>query len=178
MTSDHGGDRVDQLIAYEEIRQLVARYAVAVDSRDLDALVALFADDVKVGRDQRGRDALRRYFDRSLRDVGVTILNTGTHAIDLVDDDHAEGIVYCRGEVQIGDRWIVQAIQYRDSYERRAGHWYFTRRRHLLWHAREVGTSPIGLPAATWPDDKIGKYELPEASPTWGAFWATEPNAD
>ncbi|MSO78935.1 MAG: nuclear transport factor 2 family protein [Acidimicrobiia bacterium] len=168
-------DRVDQLIAYEEIRQLVARYAVAVDSRDIDALVGLFAEDVRVGRDQQGRDALHGYFSRSLKDVGVTILNTGTHLIDLVDTDHATGIVYCRGEVQLGDQWIVQAIQYRDTYERRAGHWYFTRRRHLLWHAREVGTSPLGLAAGSWPEDQIGTFELPEAWPTWGGFWATEP---
>lgn len=165
---------MDHLIAYEEIRQLVARYAVAVDSRDLDELVLLFADDVQVGRTDRGRDALRAYFDRSLRGVGVTILNTGTHVIDLVDDDHASGVLYCRGEVHVGDQWIVQAIQYRDTYERRDGHWYFTRRRHLLWHAREVGTSPVDLPAATWPDDQIGKFELPEEWPTWGAFWAEE----
>jgi ketosteroid isomerase-like protein len=165
-------DELARLVAHEEIRQLVARYAVAVDSRDLDTLVALFADDVQVGRDRRGRAALREYFDQTLRDVTVTILNTGTHVIDIVDDDHATGIVYCRGEVQVGDRWIVQAIQYRDTYERRDGHWYFTRRRHLLWHAREVGSSPVGLPAGMWPDDQIGIFELPEEWPTWGAFWA------
>ena len=142
----------ERLLAYEEIRQLVARYAVAIDSRDLGALVALFVDDVRVGRDERGREALRAYFDRSLREVNVTILNTGTHVIDFADDDHATGIVYCRGEVQIGDRWIVQAIQYRDSYERRDRHWYFTRRQHLLWYGRDVGTSPLGLAPANWPE--------------------------
>jgi len=168
-------ERVDRLVAYEEIRQLVARYAVAVDSRDLRALVALFADDVQVGRDQRGRAALRDFFERSLRDVTVTILNTGTHVIDFADDDHASGIVYCRGEVQVGNQWIVQAIQYRDTYERRHGHWYFTRRLHLLWHGREVGTSPVGLAPANWPQHQVGKGELPEAWPTWGAFWASEP---
>ena len=165
-------DRVDRLVAHDEIRQLVARYAVAVDSRDLDALAALFVDDVQVGRNKRGRAALRGYFDASLRDVTVTILNTGTHVIDLVDDDHATGVVYCRGEVQLGDQWIVQAIQYRDTYERRGGSWFFARRQHLLWHAREVGTSPIGLSPATWPEDQIGTFELPEVWPTWGAFWA------
>jgi ketosteroid isomerase-like protein len=168
---------VEQLVAYEEIRQLAARYAVAVDSRDLDSLVSLFVDDVQVGREQRGHEALRAFFDRSLRGVTVTILNTGTHVIDLLDADHATGIVYCRGEVQLGDRWIVQAIQYRDSYERRNGQWLFTRRRHLLWHAREVGTSPVGLAHGTWPEDQIGTFELPEAWPTWGAFWASEPDA-
>jgi ketosteroid isomerase-like protein len=168
-------DAVERLVAYEEIRQLVARYAVAVDSRDLDALIALFAADVQVGRDQFGRAALRDYFDRSLRAVQVTILNTGTHVIDFDDDDHARGIVYCRGEVQVGDRWIVQAIQYRDTYERRDGHWSFTRREHLLWHAREVGTSPLGLEPATWPQDQVGTFELPRIWPTWGAFWAERP---
>ena len=37
-------DAVERLLAHEEIRQLVARYALAVDSRDPDALVQLFVD--------------------------------------------------------------------------------------------------------------------------------------
>ncbi len=165
-------DALDRLVGSEQIRQLVARYAVAMDSRDLDALVALFVDDVRVGRDERGRDALRAFFDRSLREVGVTILNIGTHVIELDDDDHGHGVVYCRGEVQVGDRWIVQAIQYRDTYERRDGHWYFARREHLLWYGRDVGTSPLGLPPAEWPANHTGKGELPELDATWHAFWS------
>ena len=148
-----------------------------MDSRDLDALVALFVDDVKVGRDQAGneqvgRDALRAFFDRSLRDVGITILNVGTHVIDLDDADHARGVVYCRGEIQVGDRWIVQAIQYRDTYERRDAHWYFVRRKHLLWYGRDVGTSPLGLEPANWPEHHTGLGELPELWPTWRTFWS------
>lgn len=167
-------ERVDRLIAHEEIRQLVAQYAVAVDSRDLDLLVGLFVDDVQVGRDQQGRAALRSYFDQALRKIKVSILNTGTHAIDVIDDDHATGIVYCRGEVQVGNQWIVQAIQYRDTYERRDGAWLFVKRLHLLWHARELGTSPLDLAPSTWPEDQTGTYELPEAWPTWDAFWADD----
>jgi ketosteroid isomerase-like protein len=165
--------RLERLASSEEIRQLVARYAVATDSRDIDGLVALFVDDVQVGREEHGRAALRTFFDRTLRDVGTTILNVGTHVIDFDDEDHASGIVYCRGEIQIGDRWIVQAIQYRDSYERRDGHWYFVRRRHLLWYGRDVGTSPLGLEPANWPEHHTGKGELPEAWPSWAAFWDT-----
>ena len=173
--------RIDRLLAYEEIRQLVARYAVATDARDLDALVALFVDDVQVGRDARGRDALRAFFDRSLREVGVTILNTGTHLIELDDDGHhapdrAHGVVYCRGEVQVDDRWVVQAIQYRDMYERRDGHWYFARRKHLLWYGREVGTSPLGLEPASWPEHHTGRGELPELDATWREFWSAGPS--
>ncbi|HUV10386.1 MAG TPA: nuclear transport factor 2 family protein, partial [Acidimicrobiia bacterium] len=70
--------RIDRLLAYEEIRQLVARYAVATDARDLDSLVALFVGDVRVGADAQGRDALREFFDRTLREIGITILSVGT----------------------------------------------------------------------------------------------------
>ena len=52
-----GVSLLDRLVAEAEIRQLVARYAVATDRRDLDALVALFVPDVRVGRDVSGRDA-------------------------------------------------------------------------------------------------------------------------
>ncbi len=167
--------RIERLLAYEEIRQLVARYAVATDARDLDALVALFVDDVQVGRSDRGRVALHAFFDRSLRDVGITILNTGTHMIDFLDDRHAHGIVYCRGEIQVGNQWVVQAIQYRDDYVQRDAHWYFSRRRHLLWYGREVGTSPLGLAPADWPAHHTGTGDLPDAWPTWQQFWSASP---
>ncbi len=166
-------DRVaalERLIAIEEIRQLAYRYSLAVDSRDLGSLVELFVDDVRVG-DQVGRDALRESFDTMLRSVGTTILNVGNHVIDLDDPDHAHGIVYCRGEIEVADRWVIQAIQYRDQYERRGGRWYFVRRRHLLWYGVDVLERPLGLPPANWPENHTGKGELPEAWPTWRSFW-------
>ena len=156
---------------HEQIRQLAAWYAVAVDSRDLDRLVSLFVDDVRVGRDTYGRDALRASFDESLRGIGRSILNVGTHAIDLVDDDHATGLVYCKGEIQDGDRWIHQAILYRDTYERRDGRWYFVRRIHELFYGAEVGVNPLGLPPANWPEHHDGMGTVPESFPTWGPFW-------
>jgi ketosteroid isomerase-like protein len=153
----------ERAVARDELRQLVARYAVALDARDLDQLVALFIDDVRVGREQRGRAALREFFADSLARIAVSVLNVGTHAIELDDATHARGIVYCRGELQIDDRWVVQLIQYRDEYERRHGQWRFVRREHLLWYGREVGTSPLGLPPANWPEHDTGWGVFPEA---------------
>lgn len=164
---------VDRLVAHEEIRQLASRYAVAIDARDLDALVALFVDDVRVGRSARGRDALRASFDESLRAIGVSILDVGTHVIDLVDDDHATGTVYCHGEIQDGERWIHQAIVYRDTYERRDGAWLFVRRIHELFYGAEVGVNPLGLPPANWPEHHDGRGTLPERWDTWREFWGT-----
>ncbi len=165
-------DPVERLLAYEEIRQLAARYALATDARDLDTLVGLFVDDVQVGRGRFGREALRESFGASLRGIGISVLNVGTHVIDLLDDDHATGHVYCKGEIQDGDRWIHQAILYRDTYERRRAHWYFVRRRHDLWYGAEVGVNPLTLPPANWPEHHDGTGTVPDLFPTWRRFWS------
>jgi ketosteroid isomerase-like protein len=164
-------DDLQRLRACEEIRQLASRYALAMDSRDLDALVDLFVEDVKVGRDQSGREALRANFEEQLRRVGITILFVGNHVIDFDDDDHARGVVYCKAEIQDGARWITQAIQYRDHYERRAGRWYFVRRKHLLWYGAEQGQNPLALADANWPESHTGRGTLPESLESWQRFW-------
>jgi hypothetical protein len=169
-------DDLDRLLAIEEIRQLVHRYSLYVDSRDIDALVGLFVEDVQVGGDRSGREALRSDFERQLRGVGVTILFVANHIIDFDGDDRACGVVYCKGEIQDGERWIHQAIQYRDRYERREGHWYFVRRVHLLWYGAEPGENPLVLPPANWPEHATGKGTLPESWETWRSFWAAKPD--
>jgi hypothetical protein len=168
-------DDLQRLVARDEIRQLAYRYALTLDSRDIDGLVSLFVDDVRVGRDLVGRDALRENFGRQLREIGISILFVCNHIIDFDDEDHASGVVYCRGEIQDGDRWIHQAIQYRDRYERRAEGWRFVRRVHLLWYGAEVGENPLSLPPANWPENHTGRGTLPEGWETWQRFWGAEP---
>ncbi len=162
---------LERVVARDEIRQLAYRYAWAIDSRDIEALVGLFIDDVRVGRDSSGRAALRENFDTQLHEIGVSILFVGNHLIDFDDPDHARGIVYCRGEIQDGDRWIEQAIQYRDKYERREGVWYFARRQHLLWYGLEKPKNPRAQPDADWPANHEGKGTLPDSEETWRRFW-------
>ena len=174
-SSNPGNDLLARLVAEADIRQLVARYAVATDQRDLDALVALFIPDVRVGRDEsgepvRGRDALRENLAGQLSAIGVTILHVGTHQIDLQGPDDATGHVYCRAEIQDGARWIHQSIRYDDRYRRVDGQWLFVGRHHQLFYGAEVGTSPVGLPPADWPANHDGRGTLPEADPTWQTF--------
>jgi ketosteroid isomerase-like protein len=167
---------LEKLLAYEEIRQLASRYAVYSDARDMDALVDLYIPDVRVGRDTFGHEALRADFDSAFRGVGVTFLQVGNHVIDLLDADHATGIVYCRGEIQDGgidsDRWIIHAIQYHDSYERRDGHWLFVRRKHFLVYGAELGVNPLSLEPANWPRSQTGMGSHPHVLESWRKFWA------
>lgn len=170
---------LDRLLAFEEIRQLASRYSIHLDARDLDALVDLFVPDVRVGRDDSGRAALRAEFDENLRAVGVTFLQIGNHMIDLVDADHATGVVYCRGEIQDGGPespdWIVQAIRYHDTYARRDGRWLFVRRKHFLVYGAPLGVNPLTLAPANWPARQTGMGSHPQALPSWQAFWQREP---
>jgi SnoaL-like domain len=167
--------RLDRLASMEEIRTLACRYALATDARDIDALVGLFVEDVRVGGGRRGRAALREvFFDARLRRIGVSILHVGNHVIDFAGPDDATGVVYCRAEIQTSpDTWISQAIHYGDTYARRDGRWYFVRRQHLLWYGVELGRRPIGQPAADWPANSTGTGTLPAAWPTWREFWRT-----
>jgi uncharacterized protein (TIGR02246 family) len=171
-------DVLDQLWAHEQIRQLVAHYAVAIDSRDLDALVALFVDDVRVGRDTYGREALKASFEQQLRAIGVSMLNVGTHAIDLVDTDHAVGSVYTHAQIQDGERWVHQSILYRDTYERRDGRWLFVRRIHELWYGEEAPTNPLHQEEAEWPRNHDGRGTVPDSWPSWARFWEGDPAPD
>lgn len=164
-------DDLGRLLARDDIRQLAYRYALAIDSRDIETLVGLFVDDVQVGRDVFGHEALRASFESQLREVGITILFVGNHLIDFQDDDHATGVVYCKNETQLGEQWIHQAIQYRDTYERRDGRWLFVRRRHLLWYGSDVGANPLALPPAEWPKSQVGMGTIPQSWESWRAFW-------
>ena len=152
---------------------MASRYAVALNHRNLDALVELFVADVRVGRDDVGRESLKQNMAAQLRDGHRTILQVSNHVIDVVDADHATGIVGTRAEIERGDEWVIQVIEYHDTYERRDGRWLFVRRRHHLWYGADMLTRPNVLPEANWPKSQTGKGTLPEMMPSWQA-WQSE----
>jgi ketosteroid isomerase-like protein len=164
-----GVSTLDRLLAYEEIRQLVNRYALAVNMRDLDALVELFVDDVSVGDGRHGRQALADLFRLRSGDAEVDVLEVTTQVTDLIDADHATGTVYSRCEMGSPGRWTRQSIAYEDVYERRGGTWYFVSRAHLLFYGLEVPERPLDQPPARWPHSPVGRGTVPYDWPSWQA---------
>jgi len=119
---------------YEEIRQLAYRYAEAVDSRDLAALVALFVEDVRVGRQAQGREALAAWFDPVLRTFGVSIHFVGNHRTVTGGNGAASGDTYCFAHHLTSGTDLVMAVHYHDKYVRQDGRWRFaTRDVDVLW---------------------------------------------
>lgn len=169
--------RLARIEAQLAIQQLPARYALAVDARDLDALVALFVDDVQCGRWGNGRAALKEYYASGtiLKGFYRSIHQVCGHTIDLVDGDHARGTVYCRAEHEDGEHWVVMAICYFDTYRRDAdGGWRFERRDERHWYSTDWQQTPGNPRLQNWP----GKYNsakheprLPHSLPGWEAFW-------
>src|SRR3954470_19942522 len=122
---------VDDLIAREAVRDLVARYNGYGDSGRFAELAGLFAADAVMEIVQlngalvrhEGRDAIGQIFSRVSDRVsgrrGDTRSyirhTTATHVIDLVDADHARGRLYFVVFMPHGlDHWG----RYADEYER------------------------------------------------------------
>lgn len=163
-------EQLDKLESTDQIRQLASRYALAVDTRNLDDLVELFLDDVQVGRDKRGRDAMKAWFAQTLSRFADSIHFVGNHVIDFDSPDSARGVVYCRDELEKGARWMVGPIQYWDVYERRAGRWYFKRRKLHRWYQVDSLERPShggGLDA----DQALSVAQVPDAWPSWDKYW-------
>jgi hypothetical protein len=171
---DSTAERLQRLADLEEIRSLAARYALALDSRDIETLVSLFVDDVQLADSGSGRAALATWFDSGLRRFTVSFHLIGNHLIDRVDSDHATGTLYCRAEYQVGDRWIVMPQQYWDRYERRDGVWRFGYRTARAFYAADVLEAPTALPGRGHfaGDGLLEAVDLPEHWASWQQFWS------
>ena len=163
-------DRLERLEAYSQIRQLAIRYAAGMAEQDGETLSGLYVEDVRVGGGVTGREALREaYFGEALTRLGISVLHPGTHVIDLdpQNPDKARGSVYTTAQIQLGDRWMRQAICYFDRYARRDGQWFFVTRDHQLFYGADYDQRPNDLPPANWPASDTGTGTLPYGWPTW-----------
>lgn len=167
---------IERLDAESQIRQLAVRYALAIDSRNLDMLVGLFIDDVRVGDGRTGRDGLKAWFNEILRNFETSVHFVGNHVIDFESKDRATGVVYCRAEHEDRGRWVVQTMAYLDTYERRDGRWYFKKRKPLEWYSGLLNEPPTGPDKYRWPGRPVRATQLPGIWPTWDEFWAISPH--
>ncbi|MCP5395271.1 MAG: nuclear transport factor 2 family protein [Sphingomonadaceae bacterium] len=167
--------RIDRLESLDAIRQLPAKYALALDMRDMDAMVSLFPANVRVGRESSGRLALRAYMDTTLRSPFTgTSHHIGGHIIEFDDPDHAHGVVYSKNEHETGDEWVIMQMMYSDNYVRQDGRWYFARRLPLYWYASDLNKPPIGEKKMRWPDSEWVEGNFHKLFPSFEEFWARE----
>ncbi|MFI5040531.1 MAG: nuclear transport factor 2 family protein [Acidimicrobiales bacterium] len=173
-------ERLDRMESYAAIQQLASRYARALDARDMDTVVSLFAPDVQVGVDQRGRAPLKLWMSKLMSQMRTSVHLVANHVIDFDDADHATGVVYCRDELErpeLGE-WLVGTIQYWDDYVRVGGEWCFDRRRLHRWYLVDALHRPAPGLGVNKFDEQIRERLLPDAYPTWFEFWDTRGEVD
>ena len=175
--------RLDRLESLDEIRQLVAKYSLSLDMRDLDAHVNLFAADIQVSRELKGRSALKRWLDDTLRQQFTgTSHHIGNHVIEFSSPDHAHGVVYSKNEHETpspaGDEWVIMQMIYWDNYQRIDGRWQFRRRLPCYWYATDLNKPPIGENKMRWPERDWYSGAYHQLFPSWEAFWKNPPTDD
>ncbi len=172
--------RIDRLESLDAIRQLPAKYALALDMRDMDAMVSLFPADVRVGKDASGRAALRAYMDRTLRSPFTgTSHHIGGHVIEFDDADHAHGVVYSKNEHETpveggADEWVIMQMMYVDDYIRQEDRWHFARRLPLYWYATDLNKPPVGPNKMRWPGTDWVEGNFHKLFPSYAEYWARE----
>lgn len=170
--------RIDRLESLDAIRQLPAKYALALDMRDMNAMVGLFAADVRVGKDAGGRAALRAYMDTTLRSPFTgTSHHIGGHIIEFTDADNAKGVVYSKNEHETpvegaAGEWVIMQMLYVDDYVRQDGQWFFRRRLPLYWYATDLNKPPMGEKKMRWPGTEWAEGNFHKLFPSFDEFWA------
>jgi len=170
-------ERIERLESLDSIRQLVSKYSLALDVRDLDAMASLFPENVKVGKNDSGRLALKKWFDSTLRDQFLgTAHHIGNHIIEFSNTTNAHGVVYSKNEHETKNEWIIMQMMYWDDYICVDGIWLFKRRLPLYWYATDLNKPPLGSNKMRWPSVDHYEGEFYSLWPSWKEFWSAENN--
>jgi hypothetical protein len=137
---------LEQLIAKQELKELVDEFSILADNRDAQGQGPLFTEDAvlefQMGPEGEvheipGRDAIVTAFERT---VGVNSTAkavyhaNGQQAVELADDlQSATGTAYCMATLvndEDGhDVITTNYVRYADQYVKLDGRWYIKRRR-------------------------------------------------
>lgn len=178
---------LDQLESRARIREIASSYCIAADDRDMDALSALFTDDIHIESQDgamaaRGRANVLSMFDRLFEIRGPSCHWTHDVIIEFEasDPDRARGLVLAHAETTPNGIACIAALRYRDAYRREGGKWLFAER--LLSFLYYM---PVTEFAARFPTPhRIGIHggwseaDYPEALPSWQAWPARKAARD
>jgi hypothetical protein len=164
--------RLAKVEAELAIRQLAARYARAVDSRNLADLSALFAPQTRFGEHGLGPEGCRAFYGPVLARFYRSFHQVVGHVIDDIEPDSARGTVYCRAEHEDGDSWVVNLMVYFDRYVRVDGTWHFLGRRPRFLFVGDVRENPRAIDFCQWPGrERELPCELPQSDASWQEYW-------
>lgn len=165
-----------------EIDELIARYCLVMDNRDVDAIGSLFTPDVHVWSADgvmhaNGRQAAIDMFRGRFAVLGPS--NHFTHdrilEFDESDDDRATGLVLSHAEMQRKGQPMLAAIRYQDVYQRDEGRWRFRERglsfMYYVPTAEYLDAFGPGLDRRMRAYEHAVAADWPEKLPTWQRYY-------
>ena len=161
------------LLDKEQIRDLAYKYALAMDTRDLNNLVSLYTEDTRTDNGYTGLTALKRQFQVALPPtIRYTHHQVGNHLIEFVDSNSAKGIVYSNNQVELGQHWLQVQMLYIDEYRKHQGQWFFLSRQPVYRTVSEEGQAPLGEAKLRWPGQPPQPSDWSQHFPAWDKYWS------
>jgi ketosteroid isomerase-like protein len=170
--------RIRRLEDRVDLRELVARYGIAIDDRDIDALSELFTPDASFRSQDgvmnaTGREAVLDQFRGRFSALKAT--NHIAHDLILTfgsDPNSVSGLLTSHAEVWRNGRALIAAIRYSDMYRKHEGHWRFADRLLAFLYYLPVDEYAQGLGSRlrmrAYGDQRPADY--PEALPSWRLY--------
>jgi ketosteroid isomerase-like protein len=165
-------ERLRRLEDRAELQDLVARYFLAADGDDLDALRNAFATDASfaisgsVGG--HGREGIVSFLVEQRQSMGLTLHTPNYGLFTLKTADSARGLVGAHVELVLNGEAIYGAVRYVDEYVREDGVWRILHRdmrtiQLARWDALSdafVSDLPV-----RWPGAAPAPSEFPRRAP-------------
>lgn len=178
-------ERLRELESRTEIGELVARYGLVMDNRDMAAMPSLFTHDVRIRSgdgvmDSQGREAAIELFRGRFKVLGPS--NHFTHdrivTFDPANPERATGIVLSHAEMNRLGQPMLTAIRYHDEYRVEDGAWRFASRiLHMFYYVPTAQYlevfSPAGLATRNRAYGKPTPADWPESLATWREFYGS-----
>lgn len=159
---------VRRLLDVEALKSLGCLYSRAVDDREHDVLVRLFATDgafVRMGVRTEGRDAVRAMYAASAARYAYTRHVTYNHVV--VPDGPRTAVGWAAGNAELALRdgpVLLAAYRYDDRYVRRDGRWLILERALSFSYVLPAGelAAALGDPdRMRWPGQPPRPGEYP-----------------
>jgi ketosteroid isomerase-like protein len=174
--------RIRRLEDRAEIGELIARYGLVMDERDMAGMPQLFTPDVVVRSvdgvmHASGLDAVVEMFRGRFAVLGPSFHFSHDRILSFDDDDPdvAQGMVLSHAEMNRKGQPMLAAIRYADRYRRHDGRWRYAERVLSFFYyvptAQYLDALGAGLAARMRAYDEARPADWPEGIGTWQSYY-------
>lgn len=156
-----------------DLQELIARYSIARDDKNIEALINLFTEDAvfeRAGQTVKGRQEIRSFFIASMSRYDFTTHTTHAQVLDPLSAVAVAGAVSGHAELVLDGQLVVASYRYADKYEKEQQGWRLSRRSLRFIYAMPVEQMKTGFKdryRIRWPNSAPALADHPETLPDW-----------